>query len=291
MRSNPYLGNPLRVLRLTAPTDRKSITGRAQLRVYGEPIAVEVTVPAGPTPLAELLPVFQGLTNAVVDLAVARVEAGGRTVSCRKGCGACCRQVVPVAESEARSLARLVDALPEPQRTAVRERFTEAVSRLAAAGILEPLVRALSHGSEPVRELGLAYFKAGVPCPFLENESCSIYADRPLACREYLVTSPAANCANPTAESIQMVPLPGRLSRAVMAEDRSATAGGWVPLVLSLDWADDHPSLQRSSPAGDGAGNIQAAGLISRSHFDDFESCAATDGLSKHRRSQFVWPN
>jgi Fe-S-cluster containining protein len=36
-----------------------------------------------------------------------------------------------------------------------------------------------------------------MPCPFLEDESCSIHPDRPLVCREYLVTSPAELCAGP----------------------------------------------------------------------------------------------
>jgi Fe-S-cluster containining protein len=254
MRSNRHAAKR-RVLCLAARTDRETISGRVQLRVYEEPITVEVTVPAEPTPMADLLPVFQGLTNAVVDLAIARVEAQGRTISCRAGCGACCRQVVPVSESEARSLARLVDALPEPRRTAIRERFADAVRRLAVAGVLEPLTRAVSQGGEPVRELGLAYFRAGIACPFLENESCSIYRDRPLACREYLVTSPAEHCANPSPESVQMVPLPGRPSKAVMTEDRSATAGGWVPLVLSLDWAPDHPA---PDPLSSGPETVQA---------------------------------
>ncbi len=41
------------------------------------------------------------------------------------------------------------------------------------------------------------YFHLGIACPFLEDESCSIHADRPISCREYLVTSPAVNCADP----------------------------------------------------------------------------------------------
>ena len=43
-----------------------------------------------------------------------------------------------------------------------------------------------------MRILGREYFQLGIPCPFLEEESCSIYHDRPITCREYLVTSPPA---------------------------------------------------------------------------------------------------
>lgn len=244
MAADPHARTPLPLLRLDAGGGRpagETVTGRVRLSVSGEPLDVEVTVPAGPTPLGDLLPVFRGLTNAVVDRAVARVERDGRTVSCRAGCGACCRQLVPVSESEARALARLVDALPEPRQSVVRDRFAAAARRLAEGGVLDPLTRAYTAGGEPVRELGLAYFRLGVPCPFLEAESCSIHPDRPLACREYLVTSPAENCAAPSADTIAMVPLPGKPSAAVMAVDRAATAGGWVPLVLALDWAAGHP--------------------------------------------------
>jgi Fe-S-cluster containining protein len=252
MATDPHPRTPLPVIRLAAGGQTsQQVTGRVQLRIGGEPVTVEVTVPEGPTPLGELLPVFQGLTNAVVELAVVRAGEEGRTVSCRAGCGACCRQLVPVSESEARGLARLVDALPEPRRAAVRERFADAVRRCAEAGMTERLTRAYQGGGESARELGLEYFRVGVPCPFLEEESCSIHPDRPLACREYLVTSPAANCASPSAESIAMLPLAGRPSLAVMAADRSATAGGFVPLVLALEWAAAHPAAPPPRPGPD----------------------------------------
>ena len=45
-------------------------------------------------------------------------------------------------------------------------------------------------------------------CPFLEEESCSIHPDRPLVCREYLVTSPAELCAGPTQEGVTPVAVP-----------------------------------------------------------------------------------
>jgi len=243
MAADPNARTPLPVLRLAAPARApgETMTGRIRVTVGGDPIDVEVTVPAGPTPLADLLPVFQGLTDAVVARGVARAERNGRTVSCRAGCGACCRQLVPVSESEARALAGLVDGLPEPRRSVVRERFAAGVRRLAEAGVLDRLTRTFTAAGEPVRELGLAYFGLGVPCPFLEDESCSIHPDRPLACREYLVTSPAENCKAPSRESIAMVELPGKPSAAVMAIDRAATPGGWVPLLLAPDWAAGRP--------------------------------------------------
>jgi hypothetical protein len=85
--------------------------------------------------------------------------------------------------------------------------------------------------------LGLDYFALGIPCPFLEDESCSIYADRPLACREYLVSSEPANCSRPEAAAVAVIEVPRRLSMLLFdlsAEDLP-DGPAWLPLALALD--------------------------------------------------------
>ena len=98
--------------------------------------------------------------------------------------------------------------------------------------------------------LGLAYFRLGLPCPFLESESCSIHPDRPLACREYLVTSPAANCAKPSKENIERVELPMRLSTILPRLDHPTAPAAtlWVPLILALELAETQPDLSSRRP-------------------------------------------
>src|SRR5439155_12530576 len=76
-------------------------TADVRLSIGGQPVRLDVAVPAGPTRPEELLPVFRGLTNLVVEVAIRDVERQGETLSCRKGCGACCRQPVAVTEAEA----------------------------------------------------------------------------------------------------------------------------------------------------------------------------------------------
>jgi Fe-S-cluster containining protein len=232
---------PLSVIRLAAAADDpagRTTTGTVTLTISGRPVGFEITVPDGPTRLRELLPVLHGVAHAVIDAAVVEVERAGRSISCRAGCGACCRQLVPVAESEAFALARLVAAMPEPRRAAVTARFDAAVARFRETGHLKRM-RDTGQSAEDRRQLGLDYFALGVPCPFLEDESCSIHPDRPLACREYLVTSPAANCAAPSAASVTRVPTPVDVSAVARLIDRTASGSpaGWVPLALALDFA------------------------------------------------------
>src|SRR5262249_20241959 len=151
--------------------------------------------------------------------AVKAVEEKGKTISCKAGCGACCRQLVPISETEARRIADLVEELPEPRRAVVRQRFADARRRLEESGMLDKLLHHENWSDDAFRAIGIGYFNLGIPCPFLDDESCSIHPDRPITCREYLVTSPAENCAHPTATNIDWVPLAGKVWTALARFD------------------------------------------------------------------------
>lgn len=214
-------------------------------------LRTKMSVPTGPTRLRQALPLIQSFTDAVVHSAVQVTETHGHTVSCKKSCGACCRQLVPIAEAEARHIGALVDGLPEPRQTEIRTRFADAHRRLEDAGLLQALLHPEQWTDGDGQSLGLQYFQQGIPCPFLEEESCSIYADRPLACREYLVTSPAEHCAQPTAETVQCVKLPLKVWTAVARFDEvppSASCIRWVPLILAPAWAKAHPDASQPQP-------------------------------------------
>lgn len=223
---------------------------RADVRVTidAEPIELELVVPAARTQLRTLLPVLRGLADLMADLGAERAQRDGRAISCRKGCGACCRQPVPITESEAVAIAELVAALPEPKQSEVRARFERALERLAVAGLLDELRQPDKLGDADLAPLSRAYFELGIACPFLEAESCSIHAERPIACREYLVTSPPEHCARPSDENVERVLMPAESFRAVRATDASASEGaGWTLLVLALEAAAerrDRPEQQ-----------------------------------------------
>ena len=225
------------------PGPPELVTANLQMAGPDWELQAKMSVPAGPTHLGDLLPLIQGFADAVVGSAIKEVEARGEKISCKKGCGACCRQLVPIAEVEARRLHALVEHLPEPQRRKIRARFAEARLRLEGGGLLDKLQHPDGWSEGEGRAIGLEYFGQGIPCPFLEEESCSIYADRPVACREYLVTSPPENCARPSAKTVACVKLPFKVWTAIARFDKvplSSRFIRWVPLILALTWAEDH---------------------------------------------------
>ena len=213
--------------------DSGQSTATLRLTVGDLGIAHPLTVPNAAVPATAVLPALQGLVNAVVEAAET-----GKAISCRKGCGACCRQLVPVSPTEGEALLTLVEALPRERRKAVRTRFAEAEARIIAAGLHERAGRS-------DREMSVAYFALGVACPFLEEESCSIHPDRPLVCREYLVTSPAELCAGPAQEGVTPVPVPKLSLAAQRLQDESDT---WFPLAMLFAWSrKPRASAQRRS--------------------------------------------
>jgi Fe-S-cluster containining protein len=243
-------GAPVR-LRAPPPAGEASISGRISLRVSGEVVDFELEAPDGPAKLRTLLPIFQGFTDELVSRGVAKAVGEGRSISCRAGCGACCRQPVPVSEPEAHALAAVVAAMPEPRQAEVRARFAAIERRLEETGLAEGMETWLDGDNATVREKGMAYFRLGMPCPFLEAESCSIYPDRPLICREYVVTSPVSACDMPSPETIDRIDLAGRPSRALLTVGKAATSGGWLLLTQALSFAERHaePAADQPAPA------------------------------------------
>lgn len=221
--------------------------------IAGRKIRLEMRVPAGLVRLAELLPLFRYLTDSFIDFSIENARAEGLAVSCKKGCGACCRQLVPIAQIEAHRLRDLVENMPEPRRSTIRARFEKARLRLEKSNLLEKLRDPGSFQEGEARPFGMDYFHESIACPFLEDESCSIHPERPLACREYLVVTPAERCAEPTPGSVRCVELVLHVARMVrvLNAERSVHAAPWIPLILALEWADAHPDEMPLQPGPD----------------------------------------
>lgn len=235
---------------------RTTPTVRLELRVLGERVVAEGPRPPERARLDQVLPLLRSLDNAVIELAVRKAEAAGEQVSCCKGCSACCKaQPVPVTPPEAYALWRLVEGLPEPRRAAVRRRFADNVERLRAEGLLpvflddDPTL-----DKEEARAVAERYFKLGLHCPFLEDDACGIYEDRPFVCRQYLVTSPAALCVDPFHNPVKPVPMVIAPAKATLGIAAGAIGRPQrtVPLALALEYAERHrPELEHAYPGAE----------------------------------------
>jgi Fe-S-cluster containining protein len=146
-----------------------------------------------------------------------RQASFGHTVSCRKGCGVCCCQMVPLSPPEAAIIADVVDQLPPARKKTVLTNFAKALDKLDAAGLKETISNIYSTRTDKkeVLDINRKYFELGIPCPFLAEGSCSIHPHRPSRCREYSVLSSADFCKNPFDNRIKRLPLTIKLCESL----------------------------------------------------------------------------
>jgi Fe-S-cluster containining protein len=226
--------------------DYRVVQGQVRLRIAGHTLEIRAAVPDADVYLDEVLPLFRVLTDALVSVGISDEEAAGGKLACAKGCGACCRQLVPITVPEGLALARMMESWPEARRERARARFAAVVSGLLESGWLTRWNDFLDHptgGPQAFIGLGLDYFHLGLPCPFLEDEACSVYEERPLICRQFLALSDPAHCQNPAPETVRTVTLPARPNSILggMALDAGYPAA-FLPLTLLLGLAAGTPS-------------------------------------------------
>ena len=215
-------------------------------------LTTAVEVPTGFVPVTAIVPLMRRLGEEAHALEEARLTDNGKTVSCHKGCAACCRMMVPLSAPEAFALRDMVATLPEPRKETIRHRLEEIKARLERAGLLARL-REVAETDRPITDemmepVNRAYYELRLPCPYLENEACSIYEDRPAACRELLVTSPADWCQDMVNKPVRSIPVPIRVSTILGLLWSGLTAGPprLIPLPLALDWAERHATENRA---------------------------------------------
>jgi Fe-S-cluster containining protein len=230
----------------------------------GEQLDIAVRTPAGEVkttveltsgfiPVTAIVPLMRRLGEQAQTLEGQKAVAGGKTISCAKGCAACCRMLVPVSPPEAFSLRAMVTALPAERRQTHARSIADALAQLERAGLLGRL-RQLADTDRPMTDeeiepINRAYYALRLPCPFLENEMCSIYEDRPAACRELLVTSPAELCQDLIRNPVKALPVPLRIGTilGLLWANLTGTAPRLIPLPLALEWADRHAAENRAT--------------------------------------------
>jgi Fe-S-cluster containining protein len=203
-------------------------------------------VPTGFVPITSIVPVTRRLGEEMLKLEELRARDTGHSISCRMGCAACCRMLVPLSPPEAFFLRDYVAQLPDDRQARLRQKIAESKAALASHDLLERL-QDVADATTPIRDeeldpINRAYYALRHPCPFLENEICSIYEARPAACRELLVTSPAELCDDLVQNPVRPVPVPARIGTVLGMLWATMTNGSprLIPLPLALDWAEQH---------------------------------------------------
>ena len=200
-------------------------------------------IPSEPMRLSDLARSVMRLDDEIVTLGLKKHLPVVGPPSCKKGCTACCFQLVPISIPEAFMFHDLVSAMSETRQEEVLSRFVEAEEMLEELGI--DAFSLSNTGDQSLRQLLVQYSRSGAACAFLENGSCSIYTTRPASCREYLVSSPAENCAKIGEVDVTRIPISIRMAHALSGVASRVLGNDpmLLPLSFAINWAEANEEM------------------------------------------------
>jgi Fe-S-cluster containining protein len=243
------------VLPEPAGDDASTANGRTPvsitLRLSGRPWPVRLSVADRQARLSELVPVARWMADRVMQHSIRWACDSGQPVSCRKGCAACCRYLVPLSAPEAAWLAGEIDALPSWVRRHVQQDLAAVARRIIQAGpptlpqpsSAGPAVQATT----PAGAAGEWYSRLKITCPLLRGDCCALYSRRPLACREHLVTSSPEACKGlaPGRGDLLQTPLSVLTALAALAAELEQAPLEAVIFPLVLAWREVNADRDR----------------------------------------------
>ncbi len=206
------------------------------LEIHSEPVHFIIDAAPKMIKLSEIVPLAYEIASRISDILLETSINEGTTVPCKKGCATCCNYLVPLSIPEAFNLRETFLALPEGRRNTIFNSFLNA-----AKSILQKEQEDLP--SMELDQLSRWYSQMNLTCPFLSDNACSIYNNRPVACREHLVTDTNLFC-NPAQERdfhkidwpVSILECLGKLSAELKNTDVEA-----IMMPLALLWTQENP--------------------------------------------------
>jgi len=220
-----------------------------ELDILGEPACLDLKVTDGPARLADIAPLSRTISTKLALATLNRLSSRGQRVPCRKGCSACCNYLVPLSVPEAFRIAEELSAMPAIEsRTLVQSSLdTSRIILDRSPEYFEMREPAEANNGIRSEQLGNWYAGLGIACPFLSDGLCLTYEQRPIACREHVVTNSAVSCDAASKDEPNVVRMPvsvleclGQLTAELEQSDVEA-----IMLPLALPWAQENVERSR----------------------------------------------
>jgi Fe-S-cluster containining protein len=160
--------------------------------------SIDIEVPDKPLAVSGIVPLMHLITDHLVQAAIHHCDS---PVTCSKGCGVCCKQLVPLAIPEVFFIVERLLEMPAALRTPVLQKFEFIEKNLETDNFIGSL-RTIDQTKND-RAIAERYFRAGLDCPFLEHGSCSIHPWRPVVCREFNSLSDPLLCNDPFTNKVK----------------------------------------------------------------------------------------
>ncbi len=224
------------------------------LDIFSKPLHFRIGVSQGQAGLADIVPLARALSTKLALAVLNRLSKDGKFVPCHKGCSACCSYLIPLSVPEVFRLRQELLAMSPDQRE---------VALKACLGTAKVILNNLPENIEvnesiemngQIQTDWLSRWYSGLkqPCPFLSHGLCTIYEQRPIACREHIVTGSAILCEAEWQDGSQVVQMPLSIIDCLghLTAELEQSAIEAVMLPLAFPWAQENMARhERQWPA------------------------------------------
>lgn len=216
------------------------------LDILGKNLDLHIEVGKGRIRLADIVPLARILCTQITDIAIEYIRSNGEQIQCRKGCASCCaRYLIPLSVPEALRLREEVSKAPKARRELILEACLFTAKRILSH---TPPKLSKNQAAETsfvghidLNRLSNWYKSLKLPCPFLHKDLCTIYQNRPLACREYFVKGPFEACkAQQSVADVVKMPVQMPNVLAQLASELEGTGTEAVILPLTFLWYEQN---------------------------------------------------
>lgn len=150
------------------------------------------------------------ISDFVCNKASEKQSLYGNCISCQKGCSACCSYVISVSPAEVFSIMKRLARLDRKAKTHLLRKMTVEARKIIHN--ISPIIGAGEIEEDNLYNVAKWYDNLDIQCPFLENRVCSIYSDRPIVCREFMVNSSSKQCKAGLAGNRNVIDLPIKMA-------------------------------------------------------------------------------
>lgn len=207
-----------------------------ELDVAGKTVQFRIDVAAKQATLADMVPLARALSTKVALVVLDSLRENKKNVPCCKGCSACCSYLIPMSVPEVFRLREELSAMPTDYSSRILRSCLDTAERI--------LDNKFESEDEQPKMNNVSEWYSGLEqaCPFLSDELCTLYDQRPLACREHIITGQSFFCQPEHKGEPNVVPMPvsilevmGKLSAELEQSEIEA-----VMLPLAFAWAEDN---------------------------------------------------
>ena len=222
------------------------------LDILGEPLRFRIAVREGPAKLSDIVPLARVISSESSEALQRTIISNGGSLRCEKGCIVCCHYLVLLSTPEAFRLLEETMHLPLKQCGDIIDScswMANSVQKYISKSINADESNITVAQQEKFADW---YFRQKRPCFFLQNNSCSIYEQRPIICREHLVANTASPCSLKGDDKGCKVDVPISIRQALktLISNLDFTMPESVVLPCIFDWYKDNVELSnRTWPA------------------------------------------